>query len=275
MMLAVTFESDQPDERRAGNDKPARPAAPAMPREHGAWGILLVPFISAVAVAGVFNLPVVLLLGSILSFYIARTSWLKSDMRWTIRLLAVSGLLAVPLLAVWRLWWLPVFAVVALPLAARKTGHGLAMQLASIAGLTLTAPAAWYAATGHLDGRAAMLWVLNALYFVGGVFHVKMHLAAAINRVPLDAMRDRWRTGSRNLVYHVGAMAVVAGLSACGWVPAAVLAGFGLALGRAMVATMMLSPKLRIKRLGWSEVVFSLVFMVLVVVALRMESLPT
>ena len=35
---------------------------PPMPREHGAWGILLIPFATAVGVAGVWNLPVALLL---------------------------------------------------------------------------------------------------------------------------------------------------------------------------------------------------------------------
>jgi hypothetical protein len=274
-MLAVAFESDRQQEQLAGGVKPSRPAAPAMPREHGAWGILLVPFISAVAVAGEFNLPVVLLLGSILSFYMARTSWLKRDMQWTVRLLVLSVILAAPLVLAWRLVWLPVFAVVALPLAARKTEHGLAMQLASITGLTLTAPAAWYVATGDLDERAAILWLLNALYFVGGVFHVKMHIAAAVRRVPLTTLGDRFRSGARNLGYHVGALVAVGGLAAGGWVPVTVLAGFGVALGRALAATMMLSPQLRIKRLGWSEVVVSLVFMVFIVAALRMESWHT
>ena len=53
-----------------------------LPREHGAWGILLIPFATAAAIAGVFNAPVALLLASVLSFYLARTSFLKGDYRW-------------------------------------------------------------------------------------------------------------------------------------------------------------------------------------------------
>ena len=46
-----------------------------MPREHGAWGILLILFATAVGVTGVFDLKVGLLLASVLCFYIARTAY--------------------------------------------------------------------------------------------------------------------------------------------------------------------------------------------------------
>jgi hypothetical protein len=246
-----------------------RPAAPAMPREHGAWGILLIPFFTAIGVARVVDAKVLLLLGSILAFYLARTSWLKNDHRWTMLLLAGSALLAAPLLAVWQLWWLPVFGLAAMPLAARKTQHGLAMQLTSIAGLTLTAPAAWYVATGRLDATAAILWLLNALYFVGGVFQVKMHIAAAINRAPLQTFSDRIRRGALNLAYHLAALMLVSALVVAGQVPAATLAAFVLALGRALAATLTLTPQLRIKRLGWSEVVYSLLFMLILIFTMQ------
>ena len=100
-----------------------------MPREHGAWGILLIPFATAVGVAGIWNLPVALLLVSILCFYVARTSWLKQNYRWTVALLAGSAAFAVPLLIIWKLWWLAAFGVVAVPLAFRKTERGVVMQL--------------------------------------------------------------------------------------------------------------------------------------------------
>jgi hypothetical protein len=252
-----------------GSVNAIRPTAPAMPREHGAWGILLVPFFTAIGVAGVVDAKVCLLLGSILAFYLARTSWLKQNHRWTTLLLVTSALLTAPLLAIWQLWWLPSFGLAALPLAVRKTQHGLAMQLTSIAGLTLTAPSAWYVATGHLDRHALVLWLLNALYFVGGVFQVKMHIAAAINRATLDTAAERLRCGARNLTYHLVALALVGLLVAAAWIPAATLAAFGLALGRALYATLTLSPQLRIKRLGWSEVVYSLLFMLILIATLQ------
>jgi hypothetical protein len=167
------------------NDKPP------LPREHGAWGILLIPFATAVSVAGVFDLKVALLLASVLCFYIARTAFLKQNFPWTIRLLAGSAGCALPLLLVWELWWLAAFGAVAAALAFRKTERSIAMQLLAIAGLTMTAPAAWYVATGKLDYR---LWLLNVLYFAGGVFYVKMHIAAAMAR-----RADKLRQGAATM----------------------------------------------------------------------------
>src|SRR5664280_497196 len=112
-------------------------AVPPMPREHGAWGILLIPFATAVGVSGVFDLKVALLLASVLCFYVARTSYLKGNVKWTTILLAGSVACVVPLLLVWKSWWLAAFGAVAAPLAFRKTERSVAMQLLAVGGLTL------------------------------------------------------------------------------------------------------------------------------------------
>jgi len=229
---------------------------PPMPREHGAWGILLIPFATAVGVAGVWNLPVALLLVSILCFYVARTSFLKLNYRWTAILLAGCAACTLPLLLVWKLWWLAAFGVVAAPLAFRKTERSITVQLLAVAGLTLTAPAAWYAATGKLELTALQLWLLNVLYFAGGVFYVRMHVAAAIAR-----RADKLRQGAATIIYH-GVLAVVAAF----WRPVGL--AFVPAIARAFVGVARLSPVLRIKRLGWTEVAYSITFAVVVILIL-------
>jgi hypothetical protein len=238
-------------------ERPTRMPAtvrPPMPREHGAWGILLIPFATAVGVAGVWNLPVALLLVSVLCFYLARTSYLKQNYRWTALLLAGSFASAAPLLLVWRLWWLAVLGAVAAPLAFRKTERSVVRQLLAVCGLTLTAPAASYVATGTLDMR---LWLLNILYFAGGVFYVKTHVAAAIQRGG-----SKLRLGAATMIYY-GALAVVAAL----WWPVGL--AFVPAIVRAFIGVARLTPVLRIKRLGWTEVVHSLVFAALLIATLR------
>jgi hypothetical protein len=235
-------------------ENPIRAAArPPLPREHGAWGILLIPFATAVGVAGVWNWPVTLLLVSVLCFYVARTSWLKQNYRWTAALLAGSAACVVPLLFVWKLWWLAAVGAVAAPLAFRKTERSAVMQLIAVAGLTLTAPAAWYAATGKLDYR---LWLLNVLYFAGGVFYVKMHVATAIARRPAQH--------AATMTYY-GALAV----AAAWWWPVGL--AFVPVIVRAFVGVARLSPVLRIKRLGWTEVAYSIVFAVSLVALIRWE----
>jgi hypothetical protein len=220
---------------------------PPMPREHGAWGILLIPFATAIGVAGVWNLPVSLLLVLILCFYIARTSLLKRNYRWTAIFLTGSAACAVPLFVVWKLWWLAGFGVIAAPLAFRKTERSVVMQLLAVAGLTLTAPAAWCVATGTLDYR---LWLLSVLYFAGGEFYVKMHIAVAMARQP---------AGRAPVLIYYGALAGVVAL----WWPVGL--AFVPAIVRAFVGVARLSPVLRIKRLGWTEEAHSLVFCGLVV----------
>jgi hypothetical protein len=230
---------------------------PPVPREHGAWGILLVPFATAVGVSGVWNLPVTLLLVSILCFYVARTSWLKKNHWWTVVLLAGSVACGLPLLLVWKLWWLVVFGAVVAPLAFRKTERSVAMQLLAVAGLTLTAPAAWYTATGELGWPAWRLWLLNVLYFAGGVLYVKMHIAAASAR-----RADKLRQGAATMIYH-GALT---GIAALGW-PAGL--AYLPAIVRAFAGVARLSPVLGIKRLGWTEVAYSIVFAVSLVALAR------
>lgn len=248
---------------RAAPDEGRAVKAPPLPREHGAWGILLIPFVSATTVAGIWNLPVTLLLGSVLCFYLARTSWLKGDMKWTLTLLAGSIILAVVLISVWSLWWLPVFGAAGLAGAMRKTSHGLNMQLFAVACMTLTAAAAWYAATGAIDRMAWSLWLLNTLYFTGGVFHVKMRVAAAALKRPLNTIGGRWRLGVRNLLYHTAVLVVLIALSLINWWPAGVAMAFVPAWARAVQGAATMSPTLKIRRLGWSEVAHSVVFLAL------------
>ncbi len=227
-----------------------------MPREHGAWGMLLVPFATAVATSGVLDGKVALLLVSTLTFYIARTSWLKRQFKWMALLLAASLAAAVPLFFVWELWWLAGFSAVTAALAARPNPRSLAMQLAATAGLTLTAPAAWYAATGRLDATAFWLWLFNALYFAGGLLYVRMHIEPPQRRALVLA--------------YFGAVAVfVLALAAGGVVSWLVALAFAPAVARAAVGTARLAPRVRIKRLGWTEMAHSVAFGALLALALR------
>ena len=212
-----------------------------LPREHGAWGILLIPFATALGIAGIFNGPVALLLASVLSF-------LKGDYRWMIGLLAMSVVAAAPVVVGWHRWWLMAFGAGVIPVAMCRTDRGLGWQLAAVAGLTLTAPVAWYVATDSLGWLAWRLWILNTLYFSGRVLYVKMHISAAIQR-----RTSRLRLGASTLAYH-GALLVVA---ICWW---PIGLAFVPAIIHALIGVARLTPVLKIKQLAWTEVAASVVF---------------
>jgi hypothetical protein len=225
-------------------------AKPPLPREHGAWGILLIPFGIATAVTGAWEGRQALLLASVLMLYLARASWLRQQSAWMWGLLAGSVVCGVLLVWLWRLWWLPAVAVVAVAAGFRKTRPDWAMQWVAVGGLTLTAPAAHYVARGNWEAAAAQLWALNWLYFAGGVLYVRMHIATAIARQP--------RGRAAVCGYHLALL-----LPALTWWPV----GWCLlpAVARAWVGAARVRPAVRLARLGWTEVGHSLVFAVLAV----------
>lgn len=254
------------------SNRPNAPAAakPPLPREHGAWGILLVPLATAAGIAGVFDAKIVLLTASVICFFVTRMSFQKRHWNWVAILLAASAATALPLVLVWHRWWLVAFAAASAPLAFRKTERNLAAQLIAMLGLTATAPAAWYVATGKFDAWAWKLWLLNSLYFASGFFFVKMHIAAAIRRQHFVALAEKIRFATANVAFHVGAVCLLTLLVVTGVIawPCAVI--FAPMVVRGLVGTARLTPTLRIKRLAWLEVTYSVVFGVSLILVGRM-----
>ena len=54
-----------------------------------------------------------------------------------------------------------------------------AAQIIGAAGLTSTAPAAYYVVTGHLDATAWSLWAANLLFAINQIQFVKLRIRAA------------------------------------------------------------------------------------------------
>jgi YwiC-like protein len=174
----------------------ARRRALVVPREHGAWGLLLVPLFTGVA-AGFAPRhriwPLLMFAMAALSLFWLRTPVeslsgtgpLKANTegeRWTAFVASVS-LAAVATACLTGLIWrgrdlrllflgaAAVFAVV-VQTALRRLGRRarMAAQLVGAIGLTCTAPAAYYIGTGRLDERAFILWAANWI-FAGNQIH--------------------------------------------------------------------------------------------------------
>jgi hypothetical protein len=133
-------------------------------------------------------------------------------------------------------------------------------ELAGITGLTLGAPAAWYAARGALPAQAWLLWGACVVYFTGPVFTVK--LAALQHRAAADpALGSKVFQASLNAVeYH----AVVAGLAmiavAKGLFAWPILIPFAAALAKAGRRAALGAGRVDFKSLGYQEVGFSILF---------------
>lgn len=173
-----------------------------VPREHGAWGMLLIPLLTGGAV-GHFDggrlFPVLLLTLAVLALFWLRTP-LESLLgtgsirvqtrqeRQTVLALIVplATFAAVVLSARFgrgnyrNLVWLGTIAGVAFAaqIFLKKAGRATRMAAEVVGALTLTstAPAAYCVATGRLDAKAWILWLLNWLFAADQVHFVWLRI---------------------------------------------------------------------------------------------------
>lgn len=255
-----------------------------LPREHGAWAMLYVPFAVGLLVAGKLSLAVLPLFLSVTIVFIARESlvaWWRTRSRrqpdgWALKLsiiyAAVAGILSLPLIAVWHLYWLiPACIAAALLLgvnahqAAQRSDRSVVGETLAILGLTLTAPAAHYVATGALESTALWLWVLSSAYFASSVFYVKLRINT-INRRKEDERRRAWRKCAG---YHAFLFVALAALALGGSLSLFALAAFGPVLIRSSWYLVRPVRQINLRSVGWLEIVYSVVFLVFITLTFR------
>lgn len=215
----------------------ARRKSLIVPREHGAWGILLVPLATGAAVgllAGGRALPLVPLTVAALALFWMRTpleNWIgtvptrarsREEIALVRRAVLSLGVLAAIAL-VWLFWgwqngklfWIGIAAVVAFvaqALVKRVWRRArTAPQAIGAAGLTAVAPAAYCAVTGGLDGIAWALWAGNLLFAFNQIqyVHLRIQSARAASR------REKFSSGSGFFAGQVMLAAMLA--AACAW----------------------------------------------------------
>lgn len=239
-----------------------------IPTEHGSWTWFLVPYFVGVLVAREWNLATALvLIGGLAGFLVRQPaiSWMriragrgrKADLNlaagWTIGLSLVAVLSFAGLLFLGRamlLWLLlPMALIFILYLVAsrqrRAAVRSLWMEAAGATGLAATAPAAYVAATGRLDGTAWALWGLMAGQNMLGVLYVRLRIADT---------HGRSMSRSPALWGHVGVLLVMilaASREAIPWLAVVPFAGF---MARAAWAVARVRPVGNIKRFGFTEI---------------------
>ena len=165
------------------------------PKEHGAWGMLYIPLLTAGGIAGSFNIPVVVMAAAVTLVFLSQRPYaqlvsspalrkepgaLRRNLMWLAGYWVSSLLLFGWLYFACDLTALPQFLWIAIPIAAAFTWflwhsrvRSVAGELTGICGLTLTAPLAHYVAVGEVQHVGFWLWVLCILYFGSSVFFVK------------------------------------------------------------------------------------------------------
>ena len=279
---------------RAAHMTPGRNRSLIIPREHGAWGILLVPLATG-ACAGLFagggGAGLVPFLLVALSLFWLRTpveSWLGNSpirartpgefrlVRKTTLFLAMAagaGLI--------RLFWggrnlglirIGFAAAMAFLIQASVKwiwrSARTAAQMVGAAGLTSTAPAAYYVVTGHLGAAAGSLWAANLLFAMNQIHFVQVRIHAA-------------RAESRNRKLAIGRAFLGGQILLLGLIPAACSAGlfswyaalaFLPLLTRGFVWFVAEPQPLVIHALGKRELLYACVFGILLVTGMLFAS---
>jgi hypothetical protein len=260
-----------------------------MPAEHGAWGILLVPYVSAALLAGPLQISTLLVLVAALAFFLLRGS-LEAHGDWRVLhepvhvSLAITGVLA----AGWLMFAESRYAL--LPFAAAAGGlyllqntlarrhsreaqekRSLAAELTGVVLLTLVAPATWIAARGQLDVQGVQIWLLNLLFFAGGVLYVKYRVRGLLVHRNFSGWSERIRFAWPVFTYHILLVAFLSAAVLRDSLPAMTILAFAPGVLRASRLLFQLGRRFPIRRLGWSEVVHAVAFAALLVLALKLS----
>jgi hypothetical protein len=218
--------------------------------------------------AGVWNTAVTLVLLGSLAAFLARqpaTVWLRvrqgrarrSDgppataLTLGLSSIALLCLLGLLLTGHAQLLWLllPLLPVLGLyvetAVRSRAQTRTLWLELLGAAALAVTAPAAYGAATGHLDATAWLLWLLLGLQNLLGVYYVRLRIADTHNRET-----NRWLP----LLCHLIGLGIVGLLVLTNWLPWLTALPFAAFLLRAIWTWTEPRPVANIKRFGFLEV---------------------
>ncbi|MBE7551268.1 MAG: YwiC-like family protein [Anaerolineales bacterium] len=264
---------------------------PPLPKEHGSWAMLIVPLLLGLVIAPVWHGQALLLLLAALGFFLVRyplavlvktrkraTADKALLWRWT----AIYGGLTVLsggwLVFVQGLGWLAVMGLFGgllllfhLWLVSRRQEMSLGGELVGIVGLALGAPMAYYAASGYLDQVAAVLWLINALYFGGTVFYIKLKVRQQPRLPAPERVGERLVKAKACLAYQTVALTLLLALATLQWAPLLTPLAFVPVTIKMVYGAWQWQDKksLSLVRLGIAEIIHAVAFAGLVVLIFR------
>ncbi len=202
---------------------------PLIPKEHGSWAMWVVPLLIGFIVAPVWNWRSLVLVLAALGFFLLRyplALLVKTRKRantgsayfwqWALVYGGITILCGTWLIFAQHLWLLiPMGILGALLLAfhlwlvALRQEMSVVGEIAGIFGLALGAPMAYYTAGGQIDLTALMLWIVNALYFGGTVFYIKLKVRQQPRQPAPPHLSERFVKAKACLGYQTVALTVV------------------------------------------------------------------
>jgi len=253
-----------------------------MPREHGAWGMLLVPLATGAAAGSPSGDRV----GWILLFTVAALALFclrspleaglgisalrpQNDVERALVRYAVSfyALMVVLCLAI-LMFWAHAYGLLLLGGAAgaaflvqtvlKQLGRHTRMtaQLTGAMALSSTSAGAYYLATGTLNRAAAIIWLANWLFAADQIHFVQLriHSARALG------VREKFHQGRGFLLHQAACLLLLALLWQARWLPGLILVAFGPLFVRGLVWCLESPRPLQVRRLGVRELAYAVAF---------------
>jgi len=139
-----------------------------------------------------------------------------------------------------------------------------AAQIIGAIGLTSTAAGAYYAVAGTIDVRAIVLWLASWLFAAAQIAYVQLRLRTVSARSPAEKLRAGWKV----YVLHLALPLAAAIAAMFGLGPWLLVLAFVPAAARLAIWAVSPPARIRIHRLGFTELIHNLTFAGLLVAAL-------
>jgi hypothetical protein len=141
-----------------------------------------------------------------------------------------------------------------------------------IVALTMAAPLAHYAALGQVNATGFILWGLSILYFSSSIFYVKAQVGRFL-KSKSKAFCERPSMQTLCILYHWGLLILVVSLIGFRMLPGGVFLAFLPIILRGLWSGRGAGGRLDLRRIGLLEVVYSIFFALVIIWALRVETL--
>lgn len=253
--------------------------------------MLIVPLVLGSVIAPTWRWQALILWVAALGFFLLRQPlalWVKTHKRtntdkaylwrWTAIYGGLTALSGGWLVLAQGLGWLVVMGFLGaalllghLWLVSRRQEMSLVGELMGVAGLALGAPMIYYAASGHLDSIAAILWLINFLYFGGTVFYIKLKVRQQ-PRLPIpERVSERLVKAKACLAYQTAVLTLMIALVTLQWAPLLTPLAFIPVTIKMIFGAWRWQDKksLSLVRLGVAEIFHAIAFAGLVIIAFK------
>lgn len=260
------------------------------PNEHGAWGMLYIPFVMGVGIAGSFTIETFWLLIAVTSAFLSQKPFaqllshkesssgsrrIRRHLAWFCVYTGTSAGIFAVLYFRYQVEGLRIFALLGIPIillfgyfVRRKEVRTVSGEMAGIAGLTITGPMSYYVATGEFRAVGFWLWFLCILYFVSSIFYVKAVVQSYLQFKSKLPSNSAEMAGACRF-YHLGLIVILLLLWILRQLPPLGVLAFVPIIIRGLRVSSKSRSRLDFAIIGWSEVGYSIFFALFLIGGLR------